>query len=403
MKTKIIRILIAIGMLGLLLANVWIVSDEGFITKSVMITSVVNPEKKDLKKTLETDGVVVPSYTYYIPFNRQKGDSYTLVVQEGDLVEEEEPLIEYHNDKLEGEIEFLEKQKEELETTLSQVQAEMLELESNISAISLEEEQELTYILEKLDFQNALTQKVIEEQQVANRLLDINKKLEENYLIKEDLVVKSKGNGIVTFENQLATNDGEPVLTIKGVGPLWVKGSLTENNITKVEEGMKTQVSVKALNGHLFEGVLTKIERTPEKIEGDSTYSIYVELLEENEKIYEGFHSTLSIYLEEKQDVLAIPISSVQESEDQDIVFVLENGRIKKQPIQLGLQESKYVEAAQGITKEDTIVKMPIDKIEEGQYYYMPIKLKYIQPESFQSFNREEVLRLFVKGLLSET
>lgn len=408
MKKKIIRISCIVLIISLLVANGWIlVKKEEEVSLSVPIKEYAYPITRDLKKTFTTEGVVIPVNTYEVFFEKGKGSEYTLKVQEGDVIQEGDEILQYHDPNLSAEMATIEKKKETLEAALDEMESEIASLETESVPVSsfteAEEETDLSSILHQFENQSNINQKETERKRIAIQLEEMEHQLEKLRFLEEELTVTSKMGGVVTKTNHYAEKDGEGVVTIKADGPLFVKGTISEYDIKKVSPDLKAIISPFALKGEKLEGVVTEIEKTPFQeptIEAkQSDYPIYIQLIEENENVLEGFHTSVEIYLEEKNGVITVPTDSIIETDKGKYVYVVEKGALNKRFIKTGLQENRTIEVVNGLQTTEKIVLNPTDKMNDGQTFFMPIDVKHIHKKMLDDFNREEMYRILLKAV----
>ncbi|WP_243292805.1 HlyD family efflux transporter periplasmic adaptor subunit [Bacillus sp. FJAT-47783] len=407
MKKKIIKISCIVFILGLLVTNGWIlVKKKEEVSLSVPVKEYVHPLTKDLKKTFTTEGVVIPVNTYEVFFEKGKGSEYTLKVQEGNVIQEGDEILQYDDPQLRAEMSTIAKKKETLEAALDELESEIAALETEsvpVSTYTETEETDVSSILHQFENQSNINQKKTEHKRISLQVEELDHQFEKLRLLEEELTVTSKMGGVVTKVNHYAEKDGERVVTIKSDGPLFVKGTISEYDIKKVSPDLKAIVSPFALKNEKLEGIVTEIEKTPFQeptIDAkQSNYPIYIQLLEENEKVLEGFHTSVEIYLEEKNGVLTVPTHTIMKTDKGKYVFVVENGVLNKRLIKTGLQENRAIEVVNGLHTNEKIVSSPTNKMKDGQTLFMPIDVKQIHKEMFNEFKKEEVYRILVKAI----
>lgn len=404
MKGKMFKITISLAV-GILLLNSWILFKyKEEVERSFFVKDAVQPMKQDVKKAIETEGVVIPEYSFDVRYDEKKGERYTLKVEHGERVQEGDILLQYENSSLTAEIESLEKKKEDVEEVLAKVEEELADLESvPVNTYSSEEEEKMTAFIQSVEANQVVIQKSFERQQLSQQLIDVNEQLEKLKQLEGELSITSPRSGVVTVENEQVENDGETILSIRAEGPFMMKGLVSEYEVANLETGMKAFASIHALNGEKIEGVMKEISRTPVNEPSlkkqESHYPIYIELIEENDRVFEGFHATLELVLIEKNDVLTLPERAIMQKGNKKYVYVLEEGLLKRQKVKTGLTKGHFVEVVNGVKKGDQVVLNPTKSLEHGKPFYMPVKVKHINRDLLDPFNREEMLRLFVKGM----
>ena len=84
-------------------------------------------------------------------------------------------------------------------------------------------------------------------------------------------------------------------------------------------------------------------------------------------RLLPGAFITAKILLEQRQDVIVIPIAAVVKNGEQTICCGVVDGKIEHRPIRLGLRVGDEVEVSEGITENDRIVLARANSLQPGQ------------------------------------
>lgn len=79
----------------------------------------------------------------------------------------------------------------------------------------------------------------------------------------------------------------------------------------------------------------------------------------------DGYRVEARFILWEGKDILQIPASALFRYEDDWTVFVLENKRARRRPVQVGYRSDLTVEIISGLTRGETVITYPDDSIED--------------------------------------
>ena len=79
----------------------------------------------------------------------------------------------------------------------------------------------------------------------------------------------------------------------------------------------------------------------------------------------DGYRVEASFILWEGKDILQIPASALFRYEDDWAVFVLENKRARRRPVQIGHRSDLTVEIVSGLTRGEAVITYPDDSIED--------------------------------------
>jgi len=174
----------------------------------------------------------------------------------------------------------------------------------------------------------------------------------------------------------VSTEQGETVaaglsaptfVTIIDLERLQVDAFVDEVDIGKVREGLRAVFTVDTFPGREFEGNVSAIY--PKAVIQDNVvnYDVVVEITTP----YVGLlrpemTASVTIFLEERKGVLAIPLEAVKRIRGRNIVYVLQDGRPKEIEVKLGWKEGRWIEIARGLEEgQMVLLKAPAAQDEE--------------------------------------
>jgi HlyD family secretion protein len=214
-------------------------------------------------------------------------------------------------------------------------------------------------------------------------------------LIKAELQVEQDQISLETIQLQLADNqivspidaivlkvDVKPgdgveregrLLSIGDPNQEVIRLDLPTLNAAKVGIGQPVRVSVIGPNPEVFEGQIVGI--SPQAIgESDNAEQATVEaeakLKQPSRSLIPGSAVNVDIVLEQRQDVLAVPVTAIQREGSQPYVWVKDaDNTARKREVTLGLETLEAVEIVAGLQIDDEIVvSLPPDaELAEGQ------------------------------------
>jgi HlyD family secretion protein len=205
---------------------------------------------------------------------------------------------------------------------------------------------------------------------------------------------------------------GTEILNIANLHLMEVKVDVNENDIVKVNLNDTALVEVDAYLGRKFKGIVTEIANSANtagtSADQVTNFSVKILLLENSYadlidigkgKIYPfrpGMSATVDIQTETHKNVVSVPIQAVTTrpanenkkpkaaadkanpgddglkitrnepntvEEKTEVVFVFNDGRVKKQRVKTGIQDSEYIEIIEGLNAGDEIVVAPFNAI----------------------------------------
>lgn len=207
---------------------------------------------------------------------------------------------------------------------------------------------------------------------------------------------------------------GTETMVIANLHLMEVKVDVNENDIVRVNLQDTALVEVDAYLGRKFKGIVTEIANSA-NVTGASSdqvtnFVVKILLLESSYKdlidsvagkVYPfrpGMSATVDIQTETRKDVISVPIQAVTtrslknngkmeetetdeekpESENEavttqgkkseedikvEVVFVYKDGKVYKQPVKTGIQDSENIEISEGLKAGDEIVVAPFNAI----------------------------------------
>ena len=344
-------------------------------------------------------GVIEPQATK--AFNkRDDGEIAEIFVETGDKVEVGTALFSYDTDKYQedlskGEIE-LERMQNELEsikTTVAQLEKEKKSASSSEKAnytVQIQEQQ-LNYKQQEYDIQS----KELELDKIRDNIAHAT--------VTSDMegVVKSinKDSGSQPSYGGNSTDSG--FIVIMKTGDFRVKGTVNEQNMHNVSEGMNVIVHSR-LDDQTWKGVITTVDRentdsNQNNMYGDSAgssaYPFYVEL-DSSEGLLMGQHVYMEIDHGQEEEKTGIWLDEYMiDFTDPDAPFVWADngkGRLEKRSIKVGDYDDELFKyhVQEGLSLEDSIA-FPDESFTEGMKC-VPAEMQEPAEEGMQDMDQME-------------
>ncbi|GHT41385.1 RND transporter MFP subunit [Bacteroidia bacterium] len=177
-----------------------------------------------------------------------------------------------------------------------------------------------------------------------------------------DVPIK-EGNSVIQANT---FNDGTTIASIANMTDLIFRGNLDETEVGKVEEGMPLVLTIGAIANEKFDADLEYISPKGTESSGAVLFEIKAAVNGANSSfIRSGYSANAEIVLASATDVLTVPESSVEFSNDSAFVYVLTREEPKqefeRQPITVGLSDGINIEVTGGITLQEQLRGSAID------------------------------------------
>lgn len=354
---------IVIGVVSIIVVligfNVW----KASATTEMKVETVTLSEEL-MKETVMTPGTLQLAQEQNVYYQAEKGEIAEIFVEEGDSVEKGDQLLRYENNQLD-----LEKRQNDLQIRSTSLQLENIrkkhreidkELEKDKDNEMLQQEHDEIKLQEQMS--------VIELEQSQLQRESITKQLEE-------LTVTAKVDGTVLSVNENATTDplGEkPIIQIGTLADLIVEGTISEYDTMNISVGQEVRLTSDAVPEEEWKGKVSFIGDLPkdqtivgmEQTDSSVLYPITV-TLEEDIKLKPGFKMLIEIITKEEK-VNTLPIETIIQEDDNNYVFIVEDGKAKRVEVKTGIVDTNKIEIIEGVGKKDKVIINPPDNLSDG-------------------------------------
>lgn len=184
----------------------------------------------------------------------------------------------------------------------------------------------------------------VEEDDIVNEGENILKYSDETYLVAPyNLVISS-----YSLPNTGSKATSSNYIEVKGLTDLTTTLSINENEIANVSVNQEVEITLTADTSKIYTGTITKIDGIGTYSSSGTTFSATVSFQNDGSAKL-GMSVSCTINIKELTDVLTVPISAVQTTNNKKYVLVVENGETKEVEIQTGLSDDEYVEVTAGL------------------------------------------------------
>ncbi len=359
-------------MIKSILLQVIIVALLLFSCKSKQET--IQPVEQKISESVYASGIIKSKNQYEV-FSLVNGLVEKLLVSEGDMIKNGDPILQLsnttaqlnaenaritadyaamaaNNEKInEGKISI------DLAKTKMQNDASLLQRQQNLWAqqIGTRNEldmRELSYKSSVNAYESARLRLAELQKQLSFQAKQSQKNLQISTTQSGDYIIKSNANGRVYSilkEKGEMVNTQSPVALVGDGNAFSLELQVDEYDIAKVKPGQKIVLSMDSYKGQVFEAVVEKV--IPVMNERSKSFTIEAGFVKQPAYLFPNLSCEANIVIREKAKALTIPRAYLLEGD-----FVLLANK-EKRKVTTGLKDYKLVEIISGLNVNETILK----------------------------------------------
>ena len=177
--------------------------------------------------------------------------------------------------------------------------------------------------------------------------------------------------------------DGDPIVSLQSLDPIFVNFLLPQNELARLETGLTVRVQADVLADETISGRITAIN--PQVEAETRNIRVQATLRNADEKLRPGMFVNVEVLLPGKKSVLAIPTTAVLYAPYSDSVFLVEAGEaqgdappakhLRQQFVRLGDARGDFVSVLEGLEANQQVVSTGVFKLRNKQQVVVDNKL----------------------------
>lgn len=315
--------------------------------------------RRDIGSTVIATGIIKPSVGSEVRVGcRVSGIVNKLHVNVGDHVKKGQLLAELDHT--------------ELEARYNQATASLKNAQAKLQYAKVDVERKRELSKESLISQNELDEAERAYDVAKSELEQSEANLDYAHIQLEYTKIKAPISGVVA---SVSTQEGETVaasftaptfVTIIDLNRLEVWAYVDETDIGRINESQQAFFTVDTYTDTDFEGRVTAIYPKAEIQDNVVNYVTILKIIDSQGKILRPeMTTTVTIYLEKRENVLTVPNNAVEREEGQKYVFVSQNDQIIKKQVKVGWKDKRYTEILEGLEEGENVVIGDLDLLNE--------------------------------------
>ncbi|GAW92623.1 RND family efflux transporter MFP subunit [Calderihabitans maritimus] len=200
-------------------------------------------------------------------------------------------------------------------------------------------------------------QKDIEDK--LNQIREQEMELQQLRAQLSQLEIRAPMDGIVArLEKQAGqtVQPGEWIGHIYNTSDMRLWGQVDDVDVLLVQQGAPVQVTVDALPGKSFEGVVERVDTMGRDENGITRFGVNIKV-KGTPELRPGMQAKAYINAGSAEDVLLVPLEAIFEEDGQAKVEILQpDGMVKVVPVQLGLMNDRVAEVKSGLEEGQLVI-----------------------------------------------
>ena len=170
-------------------------------------------------------------------------------------------------------------------------------------------------------------------------------------------------------------NEGEPIVSLQALDPIFVNFSLPQQQLALIREGLEVRVKIDSLQAESVQGTITAIN--PQVDPATRNVRVQATVPNTNEQLRPGMFANVDVVLPQRKEVINIPATAVLYAPYSDSVFVVEeadggNGNqeaatVRQLFVRLGEKNGDFIAVVSGLNAGQTVVSTGVFKLRNGQ------------------------------------
>lgn len=156
---------------------------------------------------------------------------------------------------------------------------------------------------------------------------------------------------------------GGVVVSVADMNTVIATAKITQKNVTKIQQGQEVKVKIGASDDFESTYKITKLVPAADK---SNTYKLEVTIPNADKAIKPGMTATIQAVTNQIENVLLLPRDAVVKRNGNDIVWVVNNGKVKAADVVTGEYTDELVEIKEGVKAGDQVVTAGQHLLSEG-------------------------------------
>lgn len=191
----------------------------------------------------------------------------------------------------------------------------------------------------------------------------------------EDALVRAPFDAVVARRFQHPggkVSTDTPLFELVDLSHMELQAAAPAAEIPSVRAGQRASLRVDGYGSEDFGATLDRINPSAEQ--GSRLVLLYLSMDNVDARLRDGMFAQGALLIEQSEPVLAVPATAVLNEAGLDYVMVIEDGRVQRRPVTLGLvaTQDRLVEIRSGLSEGETLLAVRIGSLDPGTPVQLP-------------------------------
>lgn len=157
---------------------------------------------------------------------------------------------------------------------------------------------------------------------------------------------------------------GQDIVNLEVLDPLKLDFRIPQKTVSQLRIGQAVEVTVDSQPGQRFEARVQAIN--PRLDEAGRSQAVRAQLDNHEGRLYPGQFVRVAVIVEERTDAMLVPEEAVMSQGEQRLLSLVEQGKVRRQVVRLGLRRDGWVEVREGLRGDEQVIRSGWHKVFPG-------------------------------------
>jgi len=154
------------------------------------------------------------------------------------------------------------------------------------------------------------------------------------------------------------------ILNLHEIGTVRTLIEVVEKDVPLIKIGQKAQIRAEAYPDRVFDGEVTRVVQALNR--ATRTMTVEVDLPNRDHLLKGGMFARVEVMVGTHAQAVQIPVDAVTRLDELQYVYVVQDGKAARVPVELGLRVDNMIEVTKGLTGDEQLIVSGKDLVTDG-------------------------------------